>query len=314
MFFRMKRAKSLGKAQGPRRYDLPLDHKSAGAGFLLLLIGLMTFLAVLALAASFALSAMTARWSAGLENRVTVEIPAESSSGQLRSREEMNILSTRAADALRAHPAVKGAHVLSEREIADLVRPWLGDDAPIKDLPVPGLIALELEKADAGIYDSLRAAVAGAAPGARLDTHESWMNDLLRFTGALQFAAGLLAIVIAVTTAAAVAGAVRARMAVHHEQVELLHLMGARDRYIARQFQRHAMILALQGGIGGMLAGALALRVIGWTAGEMDVNLLPDFRLGAWQVVTLLVLPAFAAAIAAATAGRTVHNVLMKMP
>jgi cell division transport system permease protein len=63
----------LGKAQ-KRRYDLPLN-KGSGTGFLVILIALMTFLGMLALASSFALSAMTARWSSGLENRLTIESP-----------------------------------------------------------------------------------------------------------------------------------------------------------------------------------------------------------------------------------------------
>lgn len=311
--FRTWDTKTLGQAKGKRRYDLPLD-KSAGAGFLTLLIGLMTFLAVLALAASFTLSDMTERWSSGLENKVTVEIPAEDAAGKIRSRQEIDAVSAQAAAALEKNAAVKSVHVLDDEELGDLVKPWLGEDAPLKDIPVPGLISLELTDADAAIYQSLRADIASAAPGARLDTHETWLNDLLRFTGALQFAATLLIVVIGLTTAAAVAGAVRARMAVHHEQVELLHLMGARDRYISRQFQRHSLILGLQGSLAGMAAGGIALMLIGWTAGEMDVNLLPDFRLSMMQIVSILFLPFLISGLVARTTAHTVRTVLMKMP
>ena len=55
-----RREKALGVAQGRRVYDLPLN-RASGTGFLVLLIALMTFLAMLALSASFALSAMTTR-------------------------------------------------------------------------------------------------------------------------------------------------------------------------------------------------------------------------------------------------------------
>src|SRR5690606_32284625 len=96
--------------------------------------------------------------------------------------------------------------------------------------------------------------IKAVAPDARMDTHEAWLRDLMRFTGALQFAAALLTIVIGITTATAVAGAVRARLAVHGAEVEILHLMGAADHYIARQFQRHSMVLALQGGMAGVIA------------------------------------------------------------
>ena len=45
----------------------------------------------------------------------------------------------------------------------------------------------------------------------------------------------------------------RAGLAVHHAVVEVLHLIGARDGYIARQFQRQALRLALRGGIVGLV-------------------------------------------------------------
>ena len=67
---------SLGVSKKKRDYDLPLN-KGSGGQFLSTLIALMTFLAILALSASFTLSEMTSRWVSGLENKASVEIPAE---------------------------------------------------------------------------------------------------------------------------------------------------------------------------------------------------------------------------------------------
>ncbi|MBI2234772.1 MAG: permease, partial [Micavibrio aeruginosavorus] len=71
----MAKERTIGRAE-KRRYDLPLN-KGAGTAFLVTLIGLMTFLAMLALTSSFTLSAMTQRWTSGLENRITIEIPTQ---------------------------------------------------------------------------------------------------------------------------------------------------------------------------------------------------------------------------------------------
>ena len=46
----------------------------------------------------------------------------------------------------------------------------------------------------------------------------------------------------------------------------------------------------------------------------MDVSLLPDFRLGFWQLAALTSLPLLAGLIAALTAGKTVYNVLARLP
>lgn len=316
LFSRISRKeRMLGTAKGTRRYDLPLD-KGSGTRFLILLTALMTFLALLSLAASFALSAMTDRWSSGLENKVTVEIPADKADGTTIDAATIKKMTQRAETLLADHPAVVSVHVMTDREIGDLVRPWLGDDLLMPGkIPLPGLITLELQKdTDAKTIKTLEIKLRDINGKARIDTHEEWLSDLLRFTGALQFAAVLLTLIIGLATVTAVAGAVGARMAVYHAEVELLHLMGASDSYISRQFQRYALIAALQGAVIGVLAGSSALLAIGWMSGEMGVNLLPDFRLGGFQISALAVLPIPLALISMLTARQTVLKVLVQMP
>ena len=287
------RERTVGSARRKRRYDLPLN-KGTGSGFLAMLIGLMAFLAMMALGASFALSTMQQRWSAGLDNRATVEIPAEIN-GRLLTAAEVSNASVRIAEMLRTYPAVE-----ADRVTLDMV----GD----------GLISVSIREDSTESLDIMESKVRDLAPQARLDTHQGWLRDVLRFTGALKFAAILLVVTIAVTTVTAVAGGVRARLAVYRAEVELLHLMGATDGYIARQFQRYAMILALQGGAAGTAAGALAMITTGWLSGRMDVNLLPGFSMSAGQIGILAALPLMAAAISTLTARQTVMRVLTTMP
>lgn len=312
---RFKRERTLGKARGKRRYDLPLNRNDS-ARFLVTLIGLMTFLAVLALSAFFALGAMSARWASGLEDKMTVEIAAQTAEGLLLKPDEVAHIAKAAASVLETHPSVQSHHVMTASEIHDLVKPWLGDSAlDPEQMPLPGLISLTLKPGTPrDTVALLGKKIAAAAPGARLDTHETWLKDVLRFTGALQFSATLLLAVIGFTTVIAVAGAVRARLAVHSADVELLHLMGAADRYISGQFQRHALLLGLSGGAIGTVAGMVALLAIGWISGEMDVNLLPEYKLTALQILATLMLPLVIAALATLTARRTVMRSLAEMP
>lgn len=308
----MKKRKTLGRAE-KRRYDLPLN-RGDGTGFLITLIGLMILLAMLALCASFTLSAMTHRWSSGLENRLTIEIPAQTTDGKLMAKETIFVLTRDVANALTGMAGIKSIHVLSNDEISALVEPWLGKDLLDDHFPVPGIIALETGDASSAMLQSIYSRARQAAPNARMDTHEEWLKDLLRFTGALQLAAILLVAVIGVTTVTAVAGAVRARMAIHHAEVEILHLMGASDQYITRQFQRHSLILALQGGLAGAACAGLMIGLIHMIAGEMGVAILPDFRLNGLQMALLLLTPLAGAAIATITARLTVMKALAAFP
>jgi cell division transport system permease protein len=310
-FRRSERA--LGVAREKRRYDLPLN-RSPGTRFLVLLIGLMTFLALMALGASFVLGAMTQRWTSGLENRVTVEIPAQDADGNVIGPEEMAKMTDRASGILENYPAIAAVHVMERSEIAALVSPWLGDAKLPGEVPLPALISVEIKEGNSSALPVLEEKLKDAVPLARLDRHEDWLKDLLRFTRALQFAAALLTAVIGLTTVTAVAGAVRSRIAVYHAEVELLHLMGANDPYIARQFQRHSLALALKGSVAGGIAGALAMLAVGYASGRLGVNLVPEFRLSHDQLMILCLVPVATALIAGFTARQTVMKVLAAMP
>lgn len=308
-----QRNRVLGIAKEKRRYDLPLTG-SSNNNFLRLLIGLMCVLGMLALAASFALSAMNARWSQGLQDRISVEIPAADSGGEVIDKGIVKSMTDDAAKILNESKDVKEAAIMEESQIRALLAPWLGTDMVMDSIPVPGLISVTFNPGAAPDLQKLEAALKEVAPRARIETHESWLADVARFTGALQFAAVLLGLVIGVTTLVAIAGGVRSKLSENKEELELLHLMGASDSYIAKQLQRHTLILSLQGGALGVAAGAVLLLLIGLVAGNMGVNLVPDFRLGAAQKIALLLMPLPVAALAMLTARLTVLRVLRKMP
>lgn len=309
--FRQNRV--LGVSRTKRRYDLPLTGSSS-SGFLRLLICMMTVLGMLALSASFALSAMTKRWSDGLQNKVSVEIPASDTDGNIILPGIVADMTTDAARILEQHPDVDSAVIMKESQVRELLSPWLGSDMVMDSIPIPGLISVTFKDNTQTDLKALENELKSVAPRARIDTHESWLSDVVRFTGALQFAAFLLTLIIAITTLVAVAGAVRSKLAENKEELELLHLMGASDSYIAKQLQRHTMILSLQGGLMGILAGALMLFVISLVAGEMGVNLVPDFKLGLSQKTMLLLMPLPIAVLAMVTTRFTVLRVLTKMP
>ncbi len=305
--------KVLGVAKEKRRYDLPLTHSSNNT-FLRLLIGLMSVLGVLALSASFALSAMTHRWSEGLDHKISVEIPAADSGGEIIAPGIVKSMTEEAAKMLNTREDVAEATIMEEKDVRELLSPWLGNDMVMDSIPIPGLISVTFDKNANPDLKDLELQLRDVAPRARIDTQENWLNDVVRFTGALQFTAILLGLIIGATTLVAVAGGVRSKLSENKEELELLHLMGASDSYIARQLQRHTLILSLQGGIAGVIAGCILLFIIGMVAGKMGVNLVPDFKLSEIQKAFLVISPIPIALLAMMTARFTVLRVLNKMP
>ncbi len=309
----LRRERVLGVSKGRHQYDLPLASSHSNS-FLRLLILLMSVLGVLALSAFFALSAMTERWSEGLTGKASVEIPASDSNGDIISPELVRDMTDKVAKILSGHPDIAEVTITEESQVKEMLSPWLGTDIMGDTVPIPGLISITFNDDKDIDIKKLEQDIRDKAPLARIDTHESWLSDVLRFTGALQFAAILLGLIIGLTTLVAVAGGVRSKLSENKEELELLHLMGATDSYIAKQIQKHMMILALQGGAIGVVAGIILLFIISLIAGEVGVNLIPDFKLGMIQKAFLIFLPIPIAALAMMTARFTVLRVLTKMP
>ena len=308
----LKKDKKLGVAQNKGRYDLPLN-QSAGSHFLILLVALMTFLAMMAICASFVLGGVSKRWSSGLENKLTIEIPALTSEKKIRTKAEIKALSDSVANRLKGRVTVQSFEVQNDEDISALVSPWLGDDVVLDDIPLPGLISVELTERTPQNLGRLQNDLQKIAADIRVDTHESWLAGILRLAHTMKLSSILVTLVILLTTIIAIAGAVRSRMAEHKADIELLHLMGASDIYITKQLQRHAIILTLKGALFGFVLGAALLFLLS-LGGNTDSAVMGDYSLNIIQGLILIALPFFISMIASQAARFTVLRVLGQMP
>ncbi|MDE2228552.1 MAG: hypothetical protein KGL11_05870 [Alphaproteobacteria bacterium] len=285
--------------------------RDGGSRFLPALTLLMVFLAGLALAAVMDLERALARWDQSLTGTLTVELPAATGAGD-KSLDA-------ALAALRVAPGVTSATPIDSAATAKLVAPWLGASLSPTDLELPRLVDVRLDPAARPDLAALRARLAKAAPGATLDDHQLWLDNLARFARSAELTAlGILALIGGVAVIS-VSFATRTGLAVHHDVIELLHLMGARDGYVARQFERQALRLALIGGAGGLALAVAALLALGHATGAAAflgerVTLLPTLHLRGWNWAVLAVLPVVAGLVAMATARLTVLATLRRLP
>jgi cell division transport system permease protein len=304
----------IGIASGGREYDLPFNDDRANR-FLILLIALMTFMALLATAAGIVLSGMADRWTAGLADHITIEIPTMDANGIALTAD----LQTQRLDSIQsmltADIAVAGVEIQKPEDVSKLVEPWLGTGGTVLgQVTLPALMTINLTDSDPKVLARLKKSLATVVPDARLETHQSWLNDVLRLTSTLSFAAYLIGFMTAITTISAVAGAVRARMAAHHEQLEILHLIGASDEYITRQFQKHALQLSFLGSSLGFGAAMLCFAMIDHLSGSVDMGLIPNMVLSGSALLKLLLVPIFGCVITVFTTRLSVLQCLKEMP
>ncbi len=289
------------------RSDLPLD-RDESARFIPWIIALMVYLACLALAGALLARSVAAHWRQGLEGSLTVQLlPGDEADATLR------VAHLEAALALlRETPGVASAEALSEQRIGELLAPWLAP-GEAKDLPLPALIDLRLQPGAMLDLKALAARLAAAVPGAVLDDHQQWLQRATGLAHSILWCAGVIMLLVGAAAAVATVFGTRTSLAIHRSIIEVMHLIGAQDDYVARQFQAHALRIGLIGGIAGMLGAVGTLLGLRYALGPPGAAPLPSPELGLWQWATLLLLPLASALIAMLTARLTVLRTLARM-
>ncbi|MFZ5608063.1 MAG: cell division protein FtsX [Pseudomonadota bacterium] len=283
-----------------------LPEGRAAKGLLPWVIAVMMYLSALAAVGGLALSFAMATWSGELDRRLTVQIVTPDAAARKAQQEA-------AVKALAAMRGVAAARALDAEETARLLEPWLGAGNVVADLPVPALIDIELDAMAPATPATLRQALARVAPDARLDDHQRWLGEVRRLLGVVIATLAVIFLLVVLATIAIVIFGTRARLAMYDQTVEILHLIGASDGAIAREFQWRFLLQGLRGGLIGAGAALVTLLILGVVAGRLDAGLLPSLRLDLSILAVIALIPFLAGLLTMATARFTVLHALKRM-
>ena len=297
------------------RSELQLNRDSARR-FIPFMVAAMVYLATLALAGAVMVGSTVDRWSEGLRGTLTVQLPGgrgDSSIAETAARTDT------AVSLLLETPGIATAQPVPASDLETLLEPWLGKGNLPADLPIPVLIDVTLESGVRIDLVALQRSLSGAVPGARVSDNGVYLERLVRLARSVQLVAGVVMLLVALAAVAIIVFATRAGLSMHRETIELLHLIGARDAYIARQFVTNALWHGLLGGLIGVLLAAATVAALGVIAGEVALPIggmqLPEqisFSLALWLVGGLFI-PAVAGVVAMATARLTVMRTLRQV-
>jgi cell division transport system permease protein len=294
------------------RFDTPLVPRNSISGrALVAVVAIMTFLASLTTGAVMLVGAAASEWQADVAREVTIQIiPATGL--------DVDAAVEKAAGVARAFPGISDARVYSKQESTRLLEPWLGSGLSLAELPVPRLIVVKIAAGAAPDISQLRRTLAEQVPGATLDDHRGWIDRMRAMAGtAVAVGVAILLLVIAATMLS-VTFATKGAMATNKPVIEVLHFVGAKNGFIAGHFQRHFLMLGLQGGaIGGgsavvlfALAGSISRLFAGSAGAEQTAALFGSFAIGFVGYAAVLGQVVLIAAVTALTSRRTVNHTL----
>lgn len=244
-------------------------------------IAVICALAALAVLIGVAADRTVGGWQQQLRSSATVQVRPHL--GETGSE-----AAARAAEALAGAPGVLEARALERGAAVKLLEPWLGKDGVPDDLPIPQLVTVELDPRHPPTREALAAVLTRAGVDGDVDDHARWLRDIQRTAWIVRLAALGMATALAATAGAIIGFAARSGLAARREVVEVLHLSGAEDRYIAGLVQARFGRMAAIAGLQGILPAAAIWMGAGLIAGRDEfAGFLPQ----RWTDI-LLILPA----------------------
>ncbi len=278
---------------------------------LIAVVAIMTYLASMTTGAVLLVRASAAEWQSDVSSELTIQV--RPSPGRDIERDTRSVV-----DVTQAQPGILEVRPYTKDESAKLLEPWLGAGLSLNDLPVPRVIVVRVAPGASPDLAALRRNVSQAAPSATIDDHRAWIERMRSMTGAIVLAGTGILILVIVATVISVSFATRGAMAANRPIVEVLHFVGAQDRYIANRFLRHFLRLGLEGGLIGGLAAMLTFgfseSIASWFSGtpvgDQFAALLGTFALPASGYLVLAAQTLMIAAVTAWASRRTLFATL----
>jgi cell division transport system permease protein len=295
------------------RSNAPIVPPGSVAGrSLTLVIGIMCFLASLTAGGVYLVIQSANTWTRNIVNEMTVQI-------QVRPGEDAEKKVAEITSFLTGQIGIAKVRPYTREESVELVEPWLGSSEVLKSFSIPRLVAVEIDRANPPDMSTLGRVIQAKFPGALLDDHRLWKQQIQTVTQMLAISGLAIIILMAAATIAIIIAAARSALASNREIVEVLNLVGAEERFIARQFEVHFLKVGIRAGIvgaslaalvfvlipmaGGMLGGSVATeaeirRLVG--AGTLDI----------WGYLMLAIVVVVVAAICQMTSRLGVRRIL----
>lgn len=288
--------------------------QSVAGKALILVVAIMCYLACLSAGFLTLVATAAADWQSDVAREVTIQVkPLDGVAMEPRLQ--------RAMDLARGVSGVGSVRLVTEDESRRLVEPWLGSGVDLAQLPVPRLIIVELDDPTRSDLAALGQALGREVRGASLDNHAMWAARLRTMAGTMVAAGTAVLVLVLFSMTLSVVFATRAAAAGNRDIIEVLHVVGAEDRFIAREFQRHFLILGLKGGAVGGACAIATFLVIGWLTAESAGSVMADqaqalfggIHIGWAGYAATIAIAMLVAGLTAATSGMTVRGQLGRL-
>ena len=261
--------------------------------FMTTIMGLLTFLSVLALGIAISIGTGVIRWNAQWDNTATVQVTNTKNIDATAKIIEDN------------RDKTKSIRRISDDEMANLMRPWISNGGAALKNYLPTMWEIEFKSAQDMV--SVQKAI---DKNARFLTHASALKNS---TSAGWKMIGISVLVLALTLGAigiSISYIARNTAMLHRRELEILTQIGASDAFVAHQMQIIVAKITSLAAICGFAGAVPVLMLVLWAARSARVGLMAMLGLSGFGWWTLVALPILIVVFAIFVTRRTTLNIL----
>lgn len=285
-----------------KNIDVPFE-KDITHRFVSIIIGLMMFLATLALTMALTISSIVKEWDKSYSPGYLIEIPIKG----YESRESIDNLEKNLVYALRTIVGVDKVSLVannfsvlnSEKTASENVPSYLAFDITVR--PDHVVTAQKVREHVVKVRDEFK-----------LVDHQTLRAEKITIANVSVILGILIAVIISIAAIITIEFVTYSGLEVHKSVIDILHNLGARRQYIAAQFQNQALILSLKGGIIGCVTSACLLFGLSLLANQIDVDFVKAGIHNSPVVTIVLLTPLLGLFLSTLTARITVMSALNK--
>jgi cell division transport system permease protein len=243
----------------PRRFQTMsaqiIPSASIAGNALTVVIAIMTFLACLTAGGVYMVNQSANAWVDDVASEITIELDPMNTADIEKKMTLVSLFLAKQKGVTRIKP-------LSADDSAKLLEPWLGSTAALSALPIPRLIAVEIDRSSPPDIELIRNALNDNFDGVTLDDHRRWQSEIRLLTRSTALGGIAVLGLVAAATIAVIVSATRSAMASNRAVIEVLHFVGANERFISSEFERHFLGLGVRAGLVGALAAAVTFMLL----------------------------------------------------
>ncbi|MDC0074524.1 hypothetical protein OAK17_06695 [Alphaproteobacteria bacterium] len=268
----------------------------------------MVFLSTLSICGGLMIDSYTSELSNSLKGSLTVQLPGTPNNDQNLLNKRTNIV----IKELNKNKKISKIEVLNKDDSKELLKPWIGKGALPKDITIPIIIDITISKKHTLKAIELEKQLSKSIKDISVIDNENFSKKQLRIASLFKILVTIIVLVVSITSVSIIVLTTSSGIVSRESTIELLHLIGAKNTYIASDFLFNAFLNTLFGAIIGVFLSIIVIVLCVLMYSETLSIFVTNSDIYKNLLLVFLAKPLIIAIIASITAYLTVLKSLKK--